>query len=120
MTPENQQFRKQLIALLRGGQAYMPFDEAVASFPAAHINTRPPNTPYTFWHLLEHLRIAQRDILDYIAGPPTYQPLQWPEGYWPAPDAQADQAAWDRTLTDFRADLNTLIALAENSATDLT
>ena len=52
----------QLLALLQGGGAHMPFDEAVADFPEALINARPPNVPYTFWHLLEHLRLTQADI----------------------------------------------------------
>ena len=71
-------------------QAHLSFETAVADFPAAHFNSRPPNTGYSFWHLLEHLRITQADILDYIENP-NYQYLQWPEAYWPAPAAEADE-----------------------------
>ncbi|NDJ74746.1 MAG: DinB family protein [Chloroflexi bacterium] len=111
--------RQQLVALLRGGNAHMPFDQAIADFPMEHINTRPPEVPYTFWHLLEHIRIAQWDILDFIHNT-NYKPLKWPEGYWPDPETEADPDEWVKTINTFRADLNALVTLAENPATDLT
>jgi len=61
--------RKHLLDLLRGGNAHMPFAEAVADFPPESINTLPPNVPYSPWHLLEQLRLAQWDILDFIRNP---------------------------------------------------
>jgi hypothetical protein len=115
----DQALRKQLLDLLRGGGAHMGFDQAVADFPVAHINTRPPNVAYTFWHLLEHIRLAQWDILDYIRNPAYVWPT-WPDDYWPAPDAQADPAAWEQTLHQFRDDLKALEAIVENPDTDLT
>jgi hypothetical protein len=57
---------KQVVALLRGGNAHMPFAEAVAGFPEGMINVRPRNVPYSFWHLVEHLRLTQLDILEYV------------------------------------------------------
>ncbi len=117
--PSDRETRKQLVALLRGGQAYMTFDHAVADFPMDRINSRPPNVPYSFWHLLEHLRIAQRDILDYIHGE-DYRELEWPAGYWPAPDATTDAAGWEGTIAQFKADRDALIAIVEDPATDLT
>jgi hypothetical protein len=115
----DQALRKQLLDLLRGGGAHMGFDQAVADFPVAHINTRPPKVTYTFWHLLEHIRLAQWDILDYIRNPDYVWPT-WPDDYWPAPDAQADPAAWEQTLHQFRDDLKALEAIVENPDTDLT
>ncbi len=114
-----QETRQQLIAALNGGQAYMRFDDAVAQFPLEHINTNPPNVTYSFWHLLEHLRIAQKDILDYIVGT-DYVPLRWPVGYWPGPNASTDAAGWNATLDQFRADLAALKAIVNDPATDLT
>ena len=64
---EQSELRKQLIALLRGGQAHATFDEAIKDFPAEHRGTVPPNLPYSAWQLLEHLRITQRDILHFSA-----------------------------------------------------
>lgn len=115
----DQELRKQLVALLRGGQAYMPFDHAVANFPMAHINSKPPTVPYSFWHLLEHLRFAQKDILDYIQDPAYHEPT-WPDDYWPAQEATTDAAGWQRTLDQFRDDLNALVAIINDPATDLT
>ncbi|RIK43436.1 MAG: ABC transporter [Chloroflexi bacterium] len=114
----DQAVRKQLLFLLDGGGAHMSFDEAVADFPLAHINSRPAHVPYTFWHLLEHLRIAQWDILEFIRNQAHVSP-PWPEGYWPPPAAQADAAQWQQTLAAFRADLQTLRQLAEDPSTDL-
>lgn len=111
--------RQHLVALLRGGQAYMPFEAVVADFPPEHYNTRVPNAPYSFWHLLEHLRFAQRDILDYIRNPQYVWP-EWPADYWPAADAVTDAAGWARTLAQFTADREALIALVEDPAHDLT
>ncbi|HMN29307.1 MAG TPA: DinB family protein [Caldilineaceae bacterium] len=114
----DQVVRQQLCFLLDGGGAHMRFDEAVADFPLEQINTRPPNVPYTFWHLLEHLRITQWDILEFVRNPAHVSPT-WPEGYWPAPSAQADPAQWQQTRDRFHADLHQLRQLVEDVHTDL-
>lgn len=110
--------REQLLALLRSENAHMGFDEAVANFPLAEINRTPPNVPYTPWHLLEHLRITQWDILEFVRDPAHVSP-PWPSGYWPALDERADEARWQQTLDQFRADLADVEALAANPQTDL-
>jgi uncharacterized protein (DUF433 family) len=96
--------RTQLHQLLETGNAHMSFDDAVKDFPIDAINTFPPNVPYTPWHLIEHVRITQRDILDYIREG-EYTEISWPEGHWPARDATADEAAWNTSLQGFRDDL---------------
>ncbi|RPJ01503.1 MAG: DinB family protein [Chloroflexi bacterium] len=111
--------RQQLLDLLRGSQAHMSLDHAVADFPVMYFNAHPPNVTYTFWHLLEHLRFAQWDILDYIRNP-DYQWSSWPIDYWPAPDAQADETQWNETLRRFREDLRALEVMVENPTIDLT
>src|SRR5258708_30132498 len=75
--------REQLLALIDGRDARMSFDEAVAAFPSTAINAFPPNVAYTPWHLLEHLRLTQWDILDYIENR-AYREPSWPSDYWPA------------------------------------
>ena len=115
---DDQIVRDQLLALLRGGQAYMQFDQAVVDFPAEHFNTRPPNMDYSPWHLLEHLRIAQWDILEFIRNPDHVSP-EWPAGYWPSPREEADEARWLETLRQFRADSEALQAIVTDPATDL-
>jgi hypothetical protein len=110
--------RQHLLNLLRGGQAHMPFDETVAQFPPEQMNARPAHVSYTPWHLLEHLRITQWDILEFIRNPKYVSP-QWPEGYWPAPDATANDAAWQQTCTAFQSDLAELEGLVTDPSTDL-
>ncbi|HEY8597631.1 MAG TPA: DinB family protein [Thermomicrobiales bacterium] len=110
--------RDQVLALLRGGMAHMTFDEAVADFPAERMNDRPPHVAYSPWHLLEHLRLAQRDILDFIRDP-DYQERRWPDDYWPAQDATADAQGWDATLAAFRDDFAAICAIADDPQADL-
>ncbi len=110
--------RDQLLSFLRGGNAHLTFDKAVADFPPDHINVQPPNVSYTPWHLLEHIRIAQWDILEFIRDPDHVSP-RWPQGYWPPPGEQADEAKWGKTITDFHADLQALQDMVQDPATDL-
>jgi hypothetical protein len=109
--------REELLRLLQGGHAHMDLDQAVADFPADFINVRPPNVPYTPWHLLEHLRITQWDILEFVRDPGHMSP-QWPKGYWPDPDAKADEAQWKATIDAFRSDLRALEAIVQDPQTD--
>ncbi len=111
--------REQLLSLLRGGNAHMSFDQAVNDFPMDKINTQPPNLPYTPWHLLEHIRLAQRDILDFIRDPAYVSP-EWPAGYWPPQGEKADEARWRRTIEEFRADRREMEKIVKNPDTDLT
>ena len=114
----DQVMRQQLLALLRGGNAHMTFEEAIVDFPMEAINRKPPHVPYTPWHLLEHLRIAQWDILEFVRNPAHISP-EWPKDHWPDPEAQADEAQWQQTLVAFRADLEAVEALAADPAVDL-
>lgn len=110
--------REQLLAIIDGHGAHMPFDAAVADFPPEAMNVRPPNVPYTPWHLLEHIRFAQRDILEYIVNRAYLEP-SWPESYWPAAEAVATPEEWATTIEGFRADQAALRALVADPATDL-
>jgi hypothetical protein len=99
------ELRKQLLALLKGGQAHVEFEDAVREFPAELRGKVPEGLPYSAWQLLEHMRITQRDILNFSA-PPTggYHPLQWPEGYWPESAEPPSQGDWERTIASIRSD----------------
>jgi len=110
--------RTELLALLEGGNAHMSFEEAVADFPPEYINKKAPYTPYSFWHFVEHLRIAQWDILDFIRNPGHVSP-SYPEGYRPAPDAETDPAGWARSCRSFMADLKVLQAMVLDEKIDL-
>jgi hypothetical protein len=111
--------RKQLLELLRGGHAHMGYDDAVSDFPQDRINEFPPGVTYTPWHLLEHVRIAQWDILEFIRDPDHVSPA-WPEGYWPSTEAKASTNGWQATLAAFRADHRALEAIVEDERTNLT
>ena len=114
----NQHLRQQLVNALSARQAHLLFESAIEGFPPDHYNAMPPNLPYSFWHLLEHLRITQADILDYIENP-NYQYLKHPDDYWPPPDALADSAAWQLTIDAFLSDRAALVAIVLDPARDL-
>jgi hypothetical protein len=114
----DQELRQQLVNLLVVRQAHMAFEDAVADFPEAYINTRPENVAYSFWHLLEHLRICQYDILDYIRNP-AYQTLNFPDDLWPAKAADTDWAGWQQTVDRFLADRQALVDIITDPASDL-
>ena len=110
--------RAELVRLIDGLDAHMPFEEAVADFPADAMNRFPPNVAYTPWHLLEHLRITQADILDYIVNR-DYEEIVWPDSYWPARDATATPEQWQATIDGFLADAAALRDIVTDPATDL-
>jgi hypothetical protein len=110
--------REQLTRQLRGQDAHMDFLEAVADFPHGAINERAPNVDYTPWHLAEHVRITQWDILEYIRNPAHVSP-DWPGGYWPAPDATATSEAFAATIDGFTRDREALLAIVADPAVDL-
>jgi hypothetical protein len=110
--------RDEAVAIIDARDAHMTFGEAVAAFPDAAMNRRPPGVPYTPWQLLEHLRITQWDILEYIRVPGHVSP-DWPAGYWPAPDAEATPDQFAATIAAFRADLLALRDIVADPATDL-
>jgi DinB superfamily len=115
---DTQGLREQLAELLDGIGAHMPFEEAVADFPDDGINARTANIEYTPWHLLEHLRLTQADILDYLTNPEYREPA-WPATYWPDRDAAATRAEFDATIQAFLADKATLRAMVMDPARDL-
>jgi len=111
--------RHQLIELLESKGAHMPFEAAVADFPTEAINRPAPDLPsYTPWHLLDHIRYAQRDILDYIRNR-TYLAPTWPDNYWPPLEAVATRQQFDETIAAFHRDRGGLRDLVKDPATDL-
>jgi hypothetical protein len=109
--------REQLLALLDGRGAHMPFEAAVADFPDDAINAFPPNVPYTPWHLVEHLRLTQADMLDYVSSA-DYREKRWPDDFWPERDARATREEWDASVQGFLDDRSELRALAADPARD--
>jgi hypothetical protein len=110
--------RADLIRLLQADDAHMTFEDAVADFPPDAINRRPPNVDYTPWHLVEHLRLTQWDILEYVRNPAWVSP-DWPIGYWPDPSAEATPAEFAASVARFLADRAALADLVADPAWDL-
>jgi hypothetical protein len=110
--------RSQLIRLLDGVDAHMPFESAVMDFPDEAMNRRPPNVGYTPWHLIEHLRLTQADILSYLTDA-AYVELEWPREYWPDSSATATRADWDATVAGFLADRAAIRRLVADESRDL-
>lgn len=110
--------RDHLVELLDGGHAHIRFDDAVKDFPPELRGKRPAGSPHTAWQLLEHLRIAQWDILEFSRNAKHVSP-KWPEGYWPTSEAPPNAQAWDSSVAAFREDLQALIAMARDASIDL-
>jgi hypothetical protein len=110
--------RNELVFQLRFGDAHMSFADAVADFPTDAINVQPPNVPYSFWHLVEHVRLCQIDMLDYLVNA-DYRAPRFPEEVWPRPDARASVQQWHDSLAAYAADLDRVEAYVRDEATDL-
>jgi hypothetical protein len=110
--------REHVLYLLRGGGAHLDFEKAIAGLPPEVRGVKPGGLPHSPWRLLEHLRIAQWDILQFCIDPRHVSP-PFPEGYWPQGDAPRDPGAWDRSVEAFRADLRAVQDLVANPKTDL-
>ena len=110
--------RAHLLELLDGGAAHLSFEAAIAGLPPELRGVRPEGVPHSPWRLLEHLRICQRDILDFSRSA-DYPKLDWPADYWPEGDAPPDALAWDRSVAAFRNDARAMRDLVADPATDL-
>jgi len=111
--------RQLLSKMLDWEDAHVGFDSAVANIAPDQQGKRPPGLPYSPWQLVEHLRRAQHDILDFCINP-KYKELNWPDDYWPKSPAPPSAAAWDESLKAFRRDRQALQELAADPAIDLT
>ena len=110
--------RSHLVALLGWGDAHVPFEKAVAGIPADRRGRKPEGMPYSPWQLLEHLRITQRDILDFCR-PTGYVELEWPGEYWPESVEPPSEGAWESSVSAFLADVAELRGMAGDPAVDL-
>jgi hypothetical protein len=115
---ESVALRQMLVDAIRGHQAHLDFDSAVKDFPLQARGAKPKDAPHTAWQLLEHLRIAQRDILDFSRDPKHQSPA-WPEGYWPSTEAPPDPKAWDASVRAFRKDAREFEKLVQDLTQNL-
>ncbi len=110
--------RQHLLELLNGGHAHADFETAVRGLSPALRGKRPKGAEHSPWEILEHLRIAQSDILEFSRDPNHKSP-DWPSGYWPATAAPSDAKAWDKSVRAVRRDLKAMCDLVADPATDL-
>ena len=112
------QLREHLVKLLRGGSAHVDFDAAIKGLPAALRGKRPKGAPHSPWEILEHLRIANWDILDFSRNK-DYVALKWPDDYWPRTPKPPSANAWSKSVRAFRHDLSAMCALVSDPSVDL-
>jgi len=116
--PHGKQLREHIIYLLNGGGAHARFDDAVKNMPEELRGIRSDGLPHTAWMLLEHLRLAQWDILGFSRNSKHRSP-EWPKGYWPKTEAPPSAAAWNKSIQQFRKDLKSMQDLVANPKTNL-
>ena len=115
---QTQSLRDHLLELLKGGHAHLRLDKALAGLPPELRGAKAAGLPHTIWQLLEHLRIAQWDILEFSRDEKHVSP-DWPAGYWPKTNAPQDDAAWEKSLDAFNRDLQAMQDLVADPKTDL-
>ena len=114
----NDPVREQVLGLLRGGHAHLTFDDVIKNFPSKLRGVKPRGAPHTAWQLLEHMRIALWDILEFSVDPKHVSP-PWPQGYWPKSDKPPSDAAWKKSVASIKKDMSRAQKLIENPKTDL-
>ncbi|MDR7523741.1 MAG: DinB family protein [Armatimonadota bacterium] len=110
--------RRHLLWLLRGGNAHAPFQRAVAGLPARLRGVRPGGLPYSPWMLVEHMRIAQWDMLEFSRNPQHVSP-KWPDEYWPHNPEPPNATAWQKSIAAWRRDMRAMQRLVADPKTDL-
>src|SRR5271169_3099673 len=114
----DESLREHIIYLLAGGGAHAKFDDVIKGLPPNLRGAKPDKFPHSAWMLLEHLRLAQWDILEFSRNGKYVSPA-WPKGYWPETEAPPTEAAWNKSIGQFRRDLKAMQDLVSNPKTDL-
>lgn len=115
---QEQQLREQLVKMMRGGLAFRTREELLNGLTVEEAGSKVEGLPYTIWQLLEHLRFAQHDILDFCRNPKYLEPA-WPDDYWPGDTAPRDQESLESTLKTLSADLEEMVQLVQDQQQDL-
>src|SRR5215467_8606984 len=107
--------REQLVRILDWEEAHVGFDKALADLPPEKRGARAPGFEHSIWQLLEHMRIAQQDILDFCVNPKYVHTMKWPDDYWPKDPAPADAAAWDASIASYTCERERFKAVARET-----
>ncbi len=120
MADQSDKIRKEIIFQLKGGNAHAKFDDVLKNFPEMLRGTAPEGVPYSAWQLLEHIRIAQDDILRFCKNSDgSYKEMKWPDDYWPQGPAPASANAWRDSIKSYHKDLEEFVELISNPKADL-
>jgi hypothetical protein len=111
--------RAQLARFVDWEEAHVGFDKAVDGIPGEHRGSHAAGFEHTPWQLLEHMRVAQKDLVDFCVNPHYVHALKWPEDYWPQSPAPPGTTAWNESIADFKADREKLKLLARDAHVDL-
>ena len=111
--------RAQLVRALDWEEAHVGFDKALDGIPEDKRGARAAGFEHSTWQLLEHMRLAQKDLLDFAANSRYVHALKWPDDYWPRNPAPPDAKAWNQSLADFKADREKLKQMVQDSEVDL-
>jgi hypothetical protein len=115
---ENAILREQLVQVLRGGAAHVDFLSALKDFPEEHYGTKPPGAVHSAWELLEHIRIALRDLYEFSTSD-KYVQMKWPDEYWPKSAKPASAEKWHASVRAIEEDLDAFVALVKDSHSNL-
>jgi hypothetical protein len=115
---QDKSLREHVLYLLRGGGAHLDFETVIKDFPVESINREIAHLPYTAWQLLEHMRIAQSDILEFSRSASHVSP-DWPKGYWPESAREASSSDWNKSVEAFRKDLAEMESLLADTSINL-
>lgn len=120
MPDKKQDWRAIVASSLDWEQAHATLENAVKGLPVPLRGERPPGYPHSAWELLEHIRITQRDLLDFCQNPNYEEKLAWPRDYWPPTPAPPTADAWDKTIEEYRRDRGALARFTTKTDIDLT
>ena len=112
-----EQLRKELLGYLEKPHTHGPLSHIVKDFPERLINEKPAGLPYSFWQMLEHIRISQFDMVDFIRNP-NYKEMEWPKDYWPADSEKATMKMWNESVKKYNEDVDALRKIIEDPKTD--
>ncbi len=115
---ERTSLQSHLLELLKGGHAHLDFDTALKGWPPALQGKKPRGAAHSPWEVLEHMRLAQWDILEFTRNPKHVSP-DFPAGYWPKTQAPPDKSAWKKSIDAFRSDQQAMIRIVQSESTDL-
>lgn len=118
MSIDDKAFREHLVKSLKGGQAFVSFKNALEGVKPEIRNVRPKKELHSVYEELEHMRRAQKDLIDFALDP-DWKPATWPDGFWPEPNKTVTEEDWDKTVQGFTRDLNRAIKLAKDANIDL-